>query len=114
VPPPPDRPAATGRSVAAALLGLGGAALRWGLRAVPEHGARQPAAQADRATDVDEASPDDAAKQRSPAADGETAAARIDAARERLRARIAAPADDDPPPRDEARSSSPPQREEGP
>jgi hypothetical protein len=61
-----------------------------------------------------------AANEPSPA-DGETAAARIDAARERLRARIVAPADEDQPPRDDARpprGEDPPQpareREEGP
>jgi hypothetical protein len=49
-----------------------------------------------------------AANEPSPAADGETAAARIDDARERLRARIVAPTDEDRPPQ------SPREREEGP
>jgi hypothetical protein len=108
VPPRAADRSAQNRRITAALLELGADALALAVRATTGHRLRGPAGARSTPGAVTQRS-ETVAAARAPAAStasrapppstsGEDAAARIDAARERLRSRIAAPADEDPDP----------------
>jgi hypothetical protein len=100
VPPTPEDRRAQTRRIAAALRELGADALALAVRATTGHALRQPVgtrsagAATPTARAVAAVHAPEAAAAPPPATSGEDAAARIDAARERLRSRIAAPADE--------------------
>jgi hypothetical protein len=100
VPPTPDDRRAQTRRLAAALLELGADALALAVRATTGHtprdaaGARSPGSPTPETQAVAAAHAPQAAATPPPPTSGEDAAARIDAARERLRSRIAAPVDE--------------------